>query len=332
MLRSSFVLPDPEMPRTVFYERLSDSIRALPGFVADAGKADIVFPAEDTSVEQNWPRFARPESAYVRGGFDEALHHRYLARALAVERPICVVNMHPFIRVPLMAADRPQVIVADINLLESERAANPRTISMPALPVTVGRFEPAAKTILAGFRGAESHPCRGAIAALNGQGGVVAELVSRDNHSGKIDALAGSADPAYVDLLRRSIFAFVPRGEAEFSYRLPEVMSFGCIPILVADGLVPPFDRSLNWREFALLQQEARIGEIPAILAQLPPGRVAAMQRGVEEAYRRCLDGTDRVAATLLAEAEMILASKSRGALARLRRGLSALGRFRSGG
>jgi hypothetical protein len=55
MLWISFTMADSEVPRTVFYEKLTDSIRLQPGFVWDEGAADLLFPAEDASNETNWP-------------------------------------------------------------------------------------------------------------------------------------------------------------------------------------------------------------------------------------------------------------------------------------
>jgi hypothetical protein len=71
------------------------------------------------------------------------------------------------------------VVVADANRLTWERAFNPRTISMPALPIVKGSFDPAAKTVLASFRGAESHPCRRALADIANSKTIRVELINR---------------------------------------------------------------------------------------------------------------------------------------------------------
>ncbi len=300
---------DPDMPRTVFYEHVLAALRTQPGFSTTTEGAELLFPAEDTSVETNWPRYARPETAYVRGSFDQARHERYLQRLAATSRRLCLINMHPFIRVPQMMCERPHVITADINLLTWERALNPRTISMPALPVTPGQFDPGAKSILAGFRGVDSHPCRRALAALDNGTTIRAELVARQNHFGRLDATAGLSDPAYTALMAASLFAFVPRGDAEFSYRLLEAMSFGCIPIVIADGLVLPFDRLVPWADISLHMPEAKVADLPAFLSQVSPSRIAAMQRGVVDAYQTHFADMQRIIGALLREVDMIVAS-----------------------
>jgi len=307
MIRHSFEFPDADMPRTVFYDRVTDTLRKLSGYTEDRASADILFPLEDTSGETNWPRYARPETAFIRGSFEPEKHDRYLDRLVLTNRPLCVINMHPFIRVPMRMVLNQNVIIADINLLACERLINPRTISMPALPITAGSFEPGAKRILAGFRGVESHPCRRALAELHNGTSIVVELVDRTNHFGKLDAESQIADPAYVELLNSTIFAFVPRGDAEFSYRLLEVMSFGCIPIILSDGLVLPFDRSIPWYEFSLHLPQGRIGEIPKLLAQISPNRVAAMQRTTVKVYFEFFAEMNRIMETLLSEVVKIL-------------------------
>jgi hypothetical protein len=306
MLRFSFDFSDADMPRTIYYQRLVEAMCRLPGYTDDRHVADVLFPAEDAAVETNWPRFARAETAYIRGGLDPDRHNRYLDGLALTVRPLCIVNMHPFSRVPLRMMAKTNVVVADVNLRVWERALNPRTISMPALPVTVGGYRSDHKHILAGFRGAASHPCRHALAGLHNGTSIVAELVGRENHAGRIDAENGITDPDYVELMAASIFAFVPRGEAEFSYRLLEAMSFGCIPIVISDGLVLPFDRSVRWPEFSLHLPENRISEIPDFLRQISPDRVTAMQNGVVAVYRQFFGDLHQIAGSLLSELDMI--------------------------
>lgn len=87
-------------------------------------------------------------------------------------------------------------------------------------------------------------------------------------------------------------------------------MSFGCIPIILSDGLVLPFDRSIPWHEFSIDLPESRIGEIPKILAQIPPDRMAAMQQIAINVYFDFFADMSRIMETLLSEVVKILHSE----------------------
>ena len=296
---------DDAMPRTVFYDRLVDAIRAHPSFCTDPGAADLIVPIEDTAMETNWPRYGKPRACFIRGSFSNEAYREYSDRVAGSDVPVCILTMHPQNRITLTAAHRTNVIVADVNLVTWKRALNPRTISMPALPFMVGDFDPAAKTVLASFRGAETHYCRTALATIADGKSIIVELPETRHQN--LDAEARLVDTAYTDLLHRSVFAFVPRGDTEFTYRLLEVMSFGCIPVVLADGQILPFDRTIDWDNAAVRLPERQVARIPALLAEFGAERIATMQRTVVDAYRRHLADFPAIAGTLLSEAGGIL-------------------------
>src|SRR6202008_449314 len=102
------------------------------------------------------------------------------------------------------------------------------------------------------FQGVNSHPVRDLMKQIADSTSIVVNFVTRDSYIGKVDAANAGTDPGFGRLLANSNFAFVPRGDALFSYRLAEVMSFGCIPVILSDGWVLPFDRILAWQDLAL--------------------------------------------------------------------------------
>lgn len=294
------------MPRTAFWAAFVRAVSENPRFVEDPQRADVLFPAEDVARETNWPRYGDPERAYVRGRADDDRHGAYLGRLAAVRRPLCIVNMMPFMRLPRLFQPLGNVIVADICLSAAERAANPRTVSMPALPITVGAAGAGARRILASFRGAMSHPCRESLWRAQDGERFVCEVVEPANHVRRIDAQARSFDSAYVDLMANSEFAYVPRGDALFSYRLLEAISFGCIPVVLADGWVLPFDRAIDWSAVALHPPEASAGALNRTLAEFAPETIAAMRAELARVWAERLGGLDAIVETLLREIEAI--------------------------
>jgi hypothetical protein len=314
------ILEDATAPRTAYYDRLLQAVRRNPRFRRSGAR--LLVPAEDTAQETNWPRFGDRPSAYLRGSphdlSEGGAFSRYLDRIAAHaaahgDQSVLVVNMHPFVRLPLILRGLPNVLIADGCLAGHERSFNPRTISMPALPMVkpaTGAAGAAAaeRGILASFQGADSHPVRRFLAELSGTPRFVVRLVdSRERYSGRIDALAGKTDPEYEALLDRSVFAFVARGDALFSYRLLEVMARGAIPIILSDGWVLPFDRLIDWESTALRFHHDAVPQIPSLLEALTPDEIAVLQAGVRFAYSEYLSDLDRIAEAMFAEAELIL-------------------------
>jgi hypothetical protein len=114
------------------------------------------------------------------------------------------------------------------------------------------KWPPRARPLLASFRGSDTDPVglRRALARLdNGPGGdVVVRLRSmgdkvadkryfRYRKGWRRDA------ESYGSLLLRARFALVPRGFGLHSHRLLEALSAGAVPVVIADGLVLPFEQ-----------------------------------------------------------------------------------------
>lgn len=316
MVRVELFLRDDSLPRTEYWQRLLD---VLKSFSARSGEEPgVLVPHEDTAIETNWPRYANPRSAYIRGQphdlSDGGAFHRYVERivAFAKENPhrsVLYVNMHPFIRMPSILGALRNVIVADVSLSAAERSANPRTVSMPALPLVSGDDTTARpqRRILASFQGVNSHPVRAHLARIADGESIVVKLVEKDRHWGRLDATRGEIDRDYANLLADSIFAFVPRGDALFSYRLAEVMSFGCIPVILSDGWVLPFDRTLSWSEMSLTVDSGAVGELPRLLGSLGGEEIRTRQARVADAYRNHFTTLPKIVATMLGETQRLL-------------------------
>jgi hypothetical protein len=307
-MRVSLALHDGNMQRTLFHQRLVEALRRNTRFTEDEGAADVLFAAEDVAVEQHWPRYGDQAGAYVRGEFDEARYEAYVQRIAADPRRFCVVCMHPQFRLCQCLKHCARTFVADANLSTWERSLNPRTISMPALPLTTGRGRQGRRDVLASFRGVLSHPVRQALLALHDpSNGIVCEAVESANHVGRIDAVAQTVDGRYVELMERSVFALVPRGDALYSYRLTEAISFGCIPVVLSDGWVLPFDRTIDWSKVAVTLPEALAVHVPAVLRAFDRGRICEMLGNVKAVYQQHLSSLDAMMEGLLGELEMLM-------------------------
>ncbi len=304
-MRFSFTLPDPSMPRTLYFDLFLQALARNHRFVAQESQADILIPAEDVSPEMNWPRYGDMASAFIRGQFHKDLSTAYLRKIADHPKRMCVLSMHPRPILTRTFAEFENIFVADINFANFERSLNPRTISLPAPAITKGSPFPN-KTIRASFRGAASHPCREAMAAAHNGTSIICEMIDPAEHTGKIDATKCLYDVRYFELLQRSVFALVPRGDCLFSYRLLEALSFGCIPVIISDGWVLPFDRTIRWSDAAIGVAETEASKIGPILDYFKPGRIAQMQAAVAAIYQRHFATLDAVVETMLGELEML--------------------------
>jgi glycosyltransferase involved in cell wall biosynthesis len=106
--------------------------------------------------------------------------------------------------------------------------------------------------------------------------------------------------------MRRSLFAFVPRGDAHFSIRLLEAMSFGCIPVVLSDGWVLPFDRTIHWPALGLHEPESQIDSLVGKLRALSADKIRAMQSAVSTVYAEKFASIDHVTEALLQEIEIL--------------------------
>ena len=106
------------------------------------------------------------------------------------------------------------------------------------------------------------------------------------------DARWGGA-AGYWRLLRSAWFGFAPRGVGLHSMRLLEMLRFGTVPVLLADGYLPPLGGTagdgglLRWEEFSLAVPEAEARDASLqLLRAVPLARRLRMSLRAWQAYR----------------------------------------------
>lgn len=116
---------------------------------------------------------------------------------------------------------------------------------VPADPLFHGtNFSASQRTLTCTYRGTNTHKCRK----------VLSQLQIPD--SSLIDSTLSNSIPKHEFLaeLDRSIHALCPRGHGLTSFRLYEVMARGCLPVIIADGWVPP--KGISWQSFCTFVDE----------------------------------------------------------------------------
>ena len=93
---------------------------------------------------------------------------------------------------------------------------------------------------------------------------------------------AGSLEfQKYSGLLDRSVFCLSPAGFAPWTKRLYEVIMHGCIPIIIADVLIMPFEKQLDWSKFSIRisENDLATGKLKGLLTSLSKNKIVQMQQ-----------------------------------------------------
>ena len=296
------VVRDDAMPRSFYWEALIKAFEAetnlLSGCVAspDHQPADFFITYEDMVCEWNWPKHATKDANYesnngetnfIRGhsrltGVREAwgkdgLLIRYVEQLIQwahrhPQHKLWILNMHPWYDLSQYLRDFPNIYHAKACLATHELSLMHNIISFPAPPIHQGSgvFDPSERPVTASFQGVNTHSCREAIAQLNDDQKFIIKLYDFSRHSQFQLTHEGDnpnqQDQSYIDLMQRSNFALVPRGDALYSYRLLEAMSYNTIPVIISDGWVLPFHRTVPWHLFSIHVPSDRVSYLPTIL------------------------------------------------------------------
>jgi hypothetical protein len=322
-MKIELILQDDSMPRTLFWDTILGAISKL--------ESTSTFPSsnfgalhichEDTAMELNWPRYDIGKSAYVRGDSQDRNNSKrvisYIKRAInwAANNPrknLLLFNNHPFFRICTELSVFSNIYVADVSLSQLENSINPNTISAPAFPIQTCPFPLGEdRSILACFQGVASHPVRNTLAKYNNGKDIIVNLIGKDKHpSIHFGSDKTPKDTNYQSLFLDSFFAFIPRGDALFSYRLLEAMSFGCIPIIVSDGWVLPYSRTVDWNTIALRPSHDEIPACLQFIRKAPRAYILEKQRRSITAYNDYFRDTSTMLRSCLRELLTLLRDK----------------------
>lgn len=83
---------------------------------------------------------------------------------------------------------------------------------------------------------------------------------------------------AYYEDMQRTLFCLCPRGWAPWSPRIVETVVLGCIPVIIADDIVLPFEDVIPWKKLAVFVKEREVGMLRHILASVPASEVKQKQ------------------------------------------------------
>jgi glucuronyl/N-acetylglucosaminyl transferase EXT1 len=92
----------------------------------------------------------------------------------------------------------------------------------------------------------------------------------------------------YQELMENSTFCLIPRGRRLGSYRFLEALSVGCIPVLLSNDWVKPFDEVIDWKQIVVDGDERQLFQLPEMLRSFDRNqirRMRAMSLAVYDTY-----------------------------------------------
>ncbi|KAG0227705.1 hypothetical protein BGW42_002764 [Actinomortierella wolfii] len=93
----------------------------------------------------------------------------------------------------------------------------------------------------------------------------------------------------YARLLARSKYGLTPQGWTLDTTRIWEYLAFGVVPVVIADGIVEPFEDDIDWDSFIVRIRRSEAHRLDAILRAIPEEEYERKRRAVWEHGRQTL-------------------------------------------
>jgi len=95
------------------------------------------------------------------------------------------------------------------------------------------------------------------------------EYVYKDN-----EVIDKEKTEEYINILKQTQFSLCPSGSGPNSIRLWESLSFGSIPVILADTYVLPQITGIEWSKYVIKWEESNIGELYEYLKTVPESEI----------------------------------------------------------
>lgn len=104
----------------------------------------------------------------------------------------------------------------------------------------------------------------------------------------------------YPKILRSSTFCLIFRGERMGQFGLLEAMAANCIPLIIMNSQILPFEEILDWKLFSVLVMEKHLNTIIDVVTAISEKRIKQMQANLLHIYQSYFSGLDKIAITSL--------------------------------
>ncbi|ORX51173.1 hypothetical protein DM01DRAFT_1324255 [Hesseltinella vesiculosa] len=96
--------------------------------------------------------------------------------------------------------------------------------------------------------------------------GIRSLLFQYFQHYRGYDIGTGLADMDYAEKLARTKYGLAPMGWTLDTTRIWEYIAFGVVPVVIADGIIEPFERDLDWDSFIVRVRRDEVHRLDEIL------------------------------------------------------------------
>lgn len=96
----------------------------------------------------------------------------------------------------------------------------------------------------------------------------------------------GDFKDTYIHELAHAQYGLAPEGWTLDTTRLWDYLAWGVVPVVIADGVILPFEDDIDWNSFIVRVRRDEVHMLPRILDSIPHWRWRQMQRRVWETGR----------------------------------------------
>lgn len=126
------------------------------------------------------------------------------------------------------------------------------------------------------------------------------EPVKYHHHYNSTERCRGLQVFSYPEVLKTATFCLVIRGARLGQTILSEAAMMGCIPVIVADTYILPFNDVLDWKKAAVVVYEDNLSELMNILKSFSDEKIIEMRKQVLFLWERYFSSMAKVAETTL--------------------------------
>jgi len=108
-----------------------------------------------------------------------------------------------------------------------------------------------------------------------------------------VRVISSSSKTEFETIMQSSQFALAPRGDCLWSYRYQEALYFGAVPVIYADGWIPPFSDVVDPASYLVSIPEQKYDDTDSILRNIPENRYLELCKNAQDFYMRHLSSFD---------------------------------------